>query len=55
MASLKKQLLMVAVGCLLMTALFGGLLSLAVNQSLEQLKEQPDLIVPGTNNPSSFP
>lgn len=58
MASLKKQVLMATAGCLLITTLFGGLLSVAVNLSLEQLKEQPDLILPGagTNNPSSsFP
>lgn len=54
--SWKQQLLMASVGCLTLTALFGGLLSIAVNLSLEQLQEQPDLIIPGANDsPSSIP
>jgi hypothetical protein len=46
MTSLKQQTLMVLLGSVLLTLIFGGLLSLAVNLSLKQLQEQPDLIVP---------
>jgi hypothetical protein len=46
MTSLKQQTLMVLLGSALLTLIFGGLLSLAVNLSLEQLQEQPDLILP---------
>ncbi|MGF1603262.1 MAG: hypothetical protein GFH24_608438n18 [Chloroflexi bacterium AL-N5] len=44
---LKQQILLASVGCLLLTLVFGGLLSVAVNLSLEQLKDQPDFVVPG--------
>ncbi|PZD72163.1 hypothetical protein C1752_04029 [Acaryochloris thomasi RCC1774] len=56
MASWKRQLLIATFGCLFLAILFGGLLSVAVNLSLEQLEEQPDLIIPGANDsPSSVP
>lgn len=52
MASLKQQLLIWTLGCLLLTLVFGGLLSIAVNLSLKQLQDQPDLIVPGAGTDS---
>ncbi|NJK41978.1 MAG: hypothetical protein HC934_12875 [Acaryochloridaceae cyanobacterium SU_2_1] len=42
-ASLKKQILWVAVGCILLTLAFGGLLSLAVNRSLAELDRQQEI------------
>jgi hypothetical protein len=50
---LKRQVLLAALGCLLSTLLFGGLLSIAVNLSLQQLQEQPDLIIPGPGTGAS--
>ncbi|WP_299491436.1 hypothetical protein [Acaryochloris sp. IP29b_bin.137] len=48
--SLKKQLLWVAIGCILLTLGFGAALSVAVNLSLQGLEQQPDLeILPSRN------
>lgn len=50
-----KQALFATVGLLLLTLAFGGLLSVAVNLSLEQLEDRPDLILPGPEEAPSQP
>ena len=50
--SLKKQLILAVVGCVVLTLGFGVLLSIAVNLSLQQLEQRQDieLLPAGTNN-----
>jgi hypothetical protein len=57
MVSLKQQLTIAAIGCVLFTVLFGYLLSVAVNRSLGEFERQSELIVPGSGvgNPPPQP
>ena len=41
--SWKKQLILVVVGCVVLTVGFGLILSVAVNLSLQELEKRPDL------------
>ncbi len=53
--SVKKQLLLGAIACVAATLVFGGLLSLAVNLSLEQLKNRQDIVIPGAPGGANDP
>lgn len=49
---LKKPLFLGVLACIVSTLVFGGLLSLAVNLSLEQLQQQEEIFVPGAPDSS---
>ncbi|WP_299407850.1 hypothetical protein [Acaryochloris sp. IP29b_bin.148] len=55
--SLKKQLILVLVGCVVLTVGFGLLLSVAVNLSLQGLEQRPDLEIlpPGAGESTTQP
>lgn len=51
--ALKKQLILASVGCIVLTVMFGLLLSFAVNLSLQGLEKRPDLdILPSAEGES---
>nr|WP_238718058.1 hypothetical protein [Petrachloros mirabilis] len=52
---LKHQLLWVALGCVALTLAFGTVLSVAVNISLQQLENQPELGLPGADRADPLP
>ena len=53
--SLKKQIIWAAVGCGLLTILFGLFLSIAVNISLTGLDNQPEPLLPDSSGGSVSP
>lgn len=47
--SVKKQLILVLVGCIILTLGFGLILSVAINLSLQELEQRQDLDILPTN------